>query len=346
MCKQRVIITGYSSFLAKHIREALSQSDNYTIAGVTKAQFEPDVLARLLPSSDIVIHLAGVSRLATDSAVYATNIAINTLLLDALKTTDSRPRIIFISSTHETSQTGYGRSKHEGCKAFMQWASQQGASALAVVAPNLFGPFARVGYTSVVANFCDAIAEDSRAKIIDDTLMTLLYAPRFAQQLQEMIASNAEGKVRVPGHQIYVSDLLVTLERLSQDYQNNSSVPVDLFERELLITYLYYSLLRKRAFPQQQSALACKPWKIESEFVVLNGQSFCGSNNHRDLQRLCFSGGAGLQIRLGHPFLDTEIDFELDRTNLIDILPRFHYLILNQSARPVKFVSSHILTAE
>ena len=98
-----------------------------------------------------------------------------------------------LSSSIQASLTGrytdsdYGKSKLAGENLFFDHAAETGAKVLVYRFPNLFGKWCRPNYNSVIATFCNNIANDLPIKINDENIeLELLYIDDL---IKEMIAA-------------------------------------------------------------------------------------------------------------------------------------------------------------
>jgi UDP-2-acetamido-2,6-beta-L-arabino-hexul-4-ose reductase len=74
-------------------------------------------------------------------------------LINALSATGSKASVIFSSSTQESRNNIYGKSKKEGRLKFIEWGQKNKSGFTGLVIPNVFGPFGRPFYNSVITTF-------------------------------------------------------------------------------------------------------------------------------------------------------------------------------------------------
>jgi UDP-2-acetamido-2,6-beta-L-arabino-hexul-4-ose reductase len=67
-------------------------------------------LEEFVRQCDVIIHLAALNRHNDPQTIYDTNILLVKKLLKALETTQSRPHILFSSSTQEERDNMFGKS--------------------------------------------------------------------------------------------------------------------------------------------------------------------------------------------------------------------------------------------
>jgi UDP-2-acetamido-2,6-beta-L-arabino-hexul-4-ose reductase len=73
--------------------------------------------------------------------------------------------MLISSSTQEERDNLYGNSKKEGREAIASWAKKAGASFTGLIIPNVYGPFGKPFYNSVVATFCHQLTHGEMPEI-------------------------------------------------------------------------------------------------------------------------------------------------------------------------------------
>lgn len=195
---------------------------------------------------DVIFHLAGMNRHEDPELICSTNIALVEKLIGSLERTLSRPHLVFASSTQEDLDNPYGRSKREGSALFDAWARKNDARLTCFVIPNVFGPFGRPNYNSVVATFCHKLTHNETPEIKIDSKVKLIYVAELIERFLDVIVSDAAEQVNVIRLEhtavITVSELLEKLFAFKKGYYANGVFPVlsDRFERNLFLTFLCY----------------------------------------------------------------------------------------------------------
>lgn len=116
MHKLRIGITGQAGFIGSHL---------YNYLGIFKDKFEripfddaffynEDKLYEFLNQCDVVVHLAALNRHNDPDEIYKKNIELVLSLINGLKKVDTKPHILFSSSTQESLDNIYGKYKKEG----------------------------------------------------------------------------------------------------------------------------------------------------------------------------------------------------------------------------------------
>lgn len=92
--------------------------------------------------------------------IYKTNINLVNSVIAACQKTNSKPKIIFSTSTQENADNLFGNSKKEDRKACEAWALENETSVISCVMPNVFGIFGKPNFSSVIATFCQKLVNN------------------------------------------------------------------------------------------------------------------------------------------------------------------------------------------
>lgn len=137
--------------------------------------------------------------------------------------------LVFASSTQRELANPYGRSKRRAEQALAAWAwGGPGRAAVSLVLPNVFGPGCRPYYNSVVATFCQQLAEDRQPQIVEDRELELAWVGDVARELvRGALDAPAGWSVRrLHGMgRLRVSELLQRLERFRDSERRAGAVP-------------------------------------------------------------------------------------------------------------------------
>ncbi len=202
----KILVTGSNGFVGqnlicnlKKIQEGKDRArQNLKVAQVYAYDLDStqEELAIACREADFVFHLAGVNRPKNKSEFMDVNFNFAGKLLDMLKACGNRCPVMF-SSSSQASLTGrftdseYGRSKRAGEELFFKYAKETGARVLVYRFPNLFGKWCRPNYNSVVATFCNAMANDGPYTVNDrNTRLELLYIDDLVNEMLDAL----EGK--------------------------------------------------------------------------------------------------------------------------------------------------------
>lgn len=221
----------------------MSVEDDISIGAADRATFStPEAMDAFVSGCDVIVHLAGQNR-GSDSEIEETNPALAKALVDALLRTDSSPQVLFASSTHVDRDTAYGRSKRQATDIISQWAKEQGAGYCNLILPHVYGEHGKPFYNSVVSTFCYQLATGGKPEIDEDGQLELLHAQEVAEYVLAAIRSGKTGDAKPDGVPIRVSELLLRLRGLSEEYLGGVipgfNEPLDLRLFNTFRSYLY-----------------------------------------------------------------------------------------------------------
>ena len=243
----RIAVTGPNGFIAWHLRCAARARWGGDLIGLDREDFcDVDRLAKKLVDVDVVVHLAGVNRAASESAVREENPWLARQLVTALKRGGSSSAIIYGNSVHANGDSAFGVAKREAAGILNQWGAESGNPVIDLVLPNIFGEHGRPHYNSVVATFAHLIARGESPTLVDDKELPLLHVQRACARILDLAESPKSGRIEVPGQPKLVSQVLRNLTQMAGDYRTGDLPNLgDSFTRDLFNTY------RAATFPDQ-----------------------------------------------------------------------------------------------
>ncbi len=240
-------ITGQSGFIGTHLYKTLGlQPDTFERIPFEDSFFgDEEKLQEFVKSCDAIVHLAALNRHGDPQVIYNTNIQLVKQLITACESTNSKPHILFASSTQEERDNPYGNSKKEGRKLFEDWAQTNDARFTGLIIPNVFGPFGNPYYNSVVATFCHQLTHNEQPRIEIDGEIKLIYVSELIEYFIQHITHHAS---RITRHAIphtatiKVSALLQKLQYYKQNYFEKGVIPNldNPFDRNLFNTFVCY----------------------------------------------------------------------------------------------------------
>ncbi len=243
---KKVGITGQAGFVGNHLYTTLSLDDTVKLIPFERSFFEDaSKMDEFVKQCDVIVHLAAMNRHEDQNVIYNTNLALVDKLVSSCENAEVKPHIIFSSSSQEEKDNLYGKSKKEGKEKFKNWASKNNAKFTSLMIPNVFGPFGKPNYNSVVATFCHKVANNEEPTILNDGEVGLIYINELVQIFIDAV-KNEEQKVSEikinPNHFKKVSEILALLIRYKKDYMGNGIFPSleDPFEKALFNTFRCY----------------------------------------------------------------------------------------------------------
>ena len=251
----KVGITGNNGFIGSHLNNFLSTKLNeIEIIYFKRSYFDDDTkLQNFVSFCDIIIHAAAMNRHEDEQFIYNTNVTLTHKIINACKFTESRPKIIFCSSTQETKDNLYGKSKKDSKKDLEDWASENSGEVLSLIIPNVFGPFAKPHYNSFIATFSNQLIHDENSKI-NDNEVKLIYVNDLSKIIYNEIINKKVETIRsfeIPHTSSRkVSEIYKLLKDYKLQYFDNGQLPkVDLNSFELDLFNTFRSYLSKDYFP-------------------------------------------------------------------------------------------------
>lgn len=250
--QMKIGITGQSGFVGYHLYSTLSLNESITLVPFERCFFDDtQALAEFVSSCDTIVHLAAMNRHEDPQVIYDTNVSLVKKLISACSSTKSKPHIVFSSSSQESRDNLYGQSKKEGKNLLASWAMTEGGRLSSLTVPNVFGPFGKPNYNSVVATFCHKVARDEEPTILNDAEIGLIYINELVAKFQETINGTLIGKklnenaqeISIQAnHFVKVSKLLELLKGYKTNYIGNGVFPnlENDFEKSLFNTFRCY----------------------------------------------------------------------------------------------------------
>lgn len=223
----KIGITGQSGFIGQHLYNYLKLNENNTLVYFKKEYFSSEgKLDSFVLECDVIVHLAALNRHKDQNVIYEENLSLVKKLIDSCIRTNSKPHILFSSSSQEAKDNLYGQSKKEGRELLEEWAKNHGAITTGMVIPNVFGPFGKPNYNSVVATFCHKLVQDEEPEIIVDGGLKLIYINALLVEIEELITSKQPEKVIIPHqYELKVTELLKVLKNIKQAYFDKGEFP-------------------------------------------------------------------------------------------------------------------------
>jgi UDP-2-acetamido-2,6-beta-L-arabino-hexul-4-ose reductase len=257
----RVGITGQNGFIGTHLFNSLGLYPKEFIRIPFRKDFFVDErkLDDFVSNCDVIVHLAALNRHEKEEVLYETNLNLSRKLLDSLDRTNGKPHILFSSSTQEELDNWYGKSKKEARELTYNWACTNGAQFSGLVIPNVFGPFGKPFYNSVVTTFCYQLINGVQPTIKFDSLVKLIYIDELIYEILKRIrlspGNNQLATIHVrPSYEIKVSDLLELLISYKKKYFELGMIPslTNSFELNLFNTFRSF-ITQNTYFPRKFS---------------------------------------------------------------------------------------------
>jgi len=242
----KIGLTGSKGFIGQHLAKALKENKKVELLGcdLPKADLlRIASLAKFAAKQDVIIHAAAVNR-GSNTAVIAGSVVVTYNLLSALKKSQSRAKIVYLSSIRAENDSPYGLSKRLTEVMLENYSREQKVPVVVLRLTNVFGEDCRPFYNSVVATFCHQVAHDKKLTVkngqrkvnfiyIEDAVKAVLkevFQPR--KQLFYL-------KKTTSGNEITVGDLAKLIKSFPKI--KNSGGLKQKFHKNLYKTYLSHN---------------------------------------------------------------------------------------------------------
>jgi len=215
MNKQRILVTGANGFIGKNLLIRLGENPDIEILSFVRGD-SVEFLRTLVAMADVVIHLAGENRPKDVADFISNNIDLTSSLCDAIQSTGRNIPLIFTSSAQAQLESPYGQSKLAAEKLIEAFVEKTDNSAVVYRLVGVFGKFCKPNYNSVVATFCNNIAQGLPIQISDPSLIIeLTYIDDVIDELLQAFTSFNPGLLRSEVSQKYSITLGDLAEQIS-----------------------------------------------------------------------------------------------------------------------------------
>lgn len=203
----KILITGAKGFVGKNLCASLKNINDLkdkTRPSIKLDEiFEYDIDSSLedleyyCKNADFVFNLAGVNRPQSPEEFMQGNFGFASTLLETLKKYKNTCPVMLSSSVQATLigryDGEYGRSKKAGEELFFNYGKEVGAKICVYRFPNLFGKWCRPNYNSVVATFCNNVANDLPITVSDEKIeLELLYIDDLVTSMLDLLEGKEE----------------------------------------------------------------------------------------------------------------------------------------------------------
>lgn len=270
----KVLVTGAQGFVGRNLCAQLNniKTSKAKCYGdlVIDEVFEydlnstPEQLDRWCKECDFVFNFAGVNRPQAPKEFMEGNFGFATILLNILKKHKNNCPVMISSSIQATlagrfGTSEYGKSKKAGEELMFQYGEETGAKVLVYRFPNLYGKWCRPNYNSVVATFCNNIANNLPITVNDPSVdMELLYIDDLVEEMicalkgeEHHCEFNGVEAVLTPEgrycaapitHHVKLGEIVNLLHKFAEMPKTLMipEIPADSFAKRLYSTYLSY----------------------------------------------------------------------------------------------------------
>ena len=278
----KILVTGAKGFVGQNLvanLKNIQQGKNRTRPALQIDEIyeyditsTPQELETYCAQADFVFNLAGVNRPKNQSEFMQGNFGFASTLLDTLKKHGNTCPVMLASSIQATligryGESNYGKSKLAGEELFFDYAVETGAQVLVYRFPNLFGKWCRPNYNSVIATFCNNIANDLPIQVNDANVeLELLYIDDLVEEMLDALEGKAHrcnydglaAQAAEDGrycyapttHKVTLGEIVELLDLFKAQPQSlvMPEIPYNSFAKKLYSTYLSYLPAEKTIF--------------------------------------------------------------------------------------------------
>lgn len=253
----KILITGAKGFVGKNLVSNLRLNKDLEIFEYDKDSTIEE-LDKYTKECDFVYHLAGVNRPEDPKEFMEGNFGFTSVLLDKLKEHNNKCPIMISSSIQALLDNDYGKSKKAGEDLIFNYGKENGVKVYVYRFPNLFGKWCRPNYNSVIATFCNNIANNMEITVNDPNKeLTLAYIDDVCLELINCLDDNPKKDGDYCIIPITYTKTLGEISELIKSFKDNSlgiMVPStgDEFTKKLYATYISYVPLKEMVVDLQE----------------------------------------------------------------------------------------------
>jgi UDP-2-acetamido-2,6-beta-L-arabino-hexul-4-ose reductase len=343
-----ILVTGSSGFIGKNLCAQLELNDQINVLKFTKKSTLID-LKNHIKKADLIFHLAGVNR-PVDKAEFTTgNLHLTQSIIKIIEKSDKKTPLVISSSIQAESNNDYGVSKKSAEDELINWSKTSGSQIYIYRLPNVFGKWSKPNYNSVVATFCNNIANNLPIKIDEpDKELSLVYIDDVITEFVKII--NDELLTDKIFYEI-PRTFKFTLQELVDKINNFKTIPETLlvpnfssaFDRFLYATYTSYLNTDKFSYnldtiSDERGWLAefIKSKEFGQIFVSCTKPGFTRGNHwhHTKIEKFLVISGEGI-IRLRQLESNDIISYKVSGKSLevVDMPAGYVHSITNSSDR-------------
>lgn len=246
----KVLITGANGFIGKNLVSQLQETENVEIL-----KYDIDTPFEFIENNiqdiDFIYHLAGVNRPKDNREFFKGNTDLTKKILDLIISKELSIPFLITSSIQATRENDYGKSKKMAEEAVLEYGKNNPAYVYRL--HNVFGKWCRPNYNSVVATFCNNIANDLEISINDEnTELELIYIDDIVKEFINLLFTKKPNYIEDnfcyirPVYKITLGKLAETIRQFKNS-MNSIFVPNtgDEFIKKLYSTYISYVPVEK-----------------------------------------------------------------------------------------------------
>lgn len=341
---KKVLITGSRGFIGRNLLISLKFTP-----GLEVFEFDiensSDYLKKTLDNIDFVFHLAGVNRPVDVNDFNKHNTELTEYIVDYLIERKNFIPVVLSSSTQAELDNDYGRSKLEA-ESHIDRYRKLGGEGYIYRFTNVFGKWCRPNYNSVVATFCDSIANGKEIIISDrNKELNLIHVDDIIKDFKRILSGNIDEKNSSflsvgPTYKVTLGEI-ADLIKSFKDMSVSVMIPnmENDFIRKLHSTYLSYVPLTDAKYPvnkqnDERGSLfeLIKSKSLGQIFVSKTNPGITRGNHFHHLknEKFCVIDGTAV-IKFRHLITNETQEFFVNGfdPSVINILPGYTHSITN-----------------
>ncbi len=253
---KKILVTGSKGFVGKNLVINLKECGFQEIYEYDIDTKEEE-LEKYCKDCEFVFHLAGVNRPKHLEEFDKGNCKFTDRVLHLLKKYGNNCPVMFASSIQAELSNPYGESKRAGEELLKEYHNEMHNKIYIFRFPNLFGKWCRPNYNSVVATFCNNIAQNLEIQVNDpEAMLRLVYIDDVVKKLISLLQDDASDINEVyyeisTYHDITVGKLAELILSF-KEARANKQIPYlaeESFEKKLYSTYLSYLPTTEFSYP-------------------------------------------------------------------------------------------------
>jgi len=248
----RILVTGADSFIGKNLMAELSNRGFYDVVAINDCNNIQE-LERSIQVSDFIFHLLTVYRSNDETLFQYINTNTTRQIVDLIGS--QYKSLLLLSSSQAGNGSAYGQSKLLAEECVQEWVRTTGNKAYIFRLANEFGKWCPPNSNSVVATFCNNIANGLDIQINNpDAPLRLQYIDDIMDAFLSVLASEADSVDTeiLPIYNTTVGEVARILQSFST-MRSGADIPdmVDGLIKKLYSTYLSYLPTSELSIPLQ-----------------------------------------------------------------------------------------------
>ena len=241
----KILVTGAKGFIGKNLIVEL-KNRKYNEIFEYDMDTDGELLEKYAKECEFVFHIAGINRPKNENEFVEGNYEFTKELLNKLEKYNNMAPILITSSIQAELENPYGKSKKAAEESLFEYGKETGCKVLIYRLPNVFGKWCKPNYNSVIATFCNNIANGLEIEVKDPSIvMNLVYIDDVVNEFINALQGN-ENKIDnyciVPVTYTTTMDNIVKSIRMFKNSRKTMLVPCmnNELEKKLYSTYLSY----------------------------------------------------------------------------------------------------------